>query len=72
MTHDELLTTAIEWLRKFEPKLPDRIRDVTIDRLPERRVRDAVVIDFDSDADRGSIQVLLERDTPKAKTQGPV
>jgi hypothetical protein len=63
MTHDELITKAIEWLRKIEPRMPERIRDVTVDRLPKRRVRDAVVIDFSSEADCGTIQVVIERDT---------
>jgi len=65
MTHTELLNKAIEWLRKLEPRIPERIRDVTVDRLPKRRVRDAVVIDFESDDDIGSIQVTMERDTGK-------
>ncbi len=63
MTHDELIARAIEWLRKFEPRMPDRLRGVTAERLPKRRVRDAVVIDFTSDEDRGRIQVVMERDT---------
>jgi hypothetical protein len=63
MTHDELVAKAIEWLRRFEAKMPDRLRGVTTDRLPKRRVREAVVIDFTSDDDRGSIRVVMERDT---------
>ena len=62
MTHEELTTKAIEWLRKFESKLPDQVHDVTVDRLPKRRLRDAVVIEFSSDEDRGKIQIVLERD----------
>lgn len=57
------MAKAIEWLRKTESKLPERIRDVRVDRLPNRRMRDAVVIDFTGDGDQGSIQVVLERDT---------
>ncbi len=63
MTDDELLGKAIELLRKLEAKLPDNVRDVTVDRLPKRRLRDAVVIDFSSEEDRGSIQIVLERET---------
>jgi len=64
MTQDELLTKAIEVLRKLQPQMKsDRIRDVTVDRLPKRRVRDAVVIDFESDENVGKIQVTMERDT---------
>jgi hypothetical protein len=65
MTHDELTAKAIEWLRKIEPKMPERIRSVTVDRLPKRRVRDAVVIDFSSDDNIGTIQVVVERETGK-------
>jgi hypothetical protein len=63
MTDDELITKAIEWLRKFDSHLPEQIHDVTVDRLPKRRLRDAVVIDFTSEEDRGTIQVVLERET---------
>jgi hypothetical protein len=63
MTHDELLAKAIEWLRKWESRLPERVRDVTVDRLPKRRIRDAVVIDFESDDNRGKIRITLDRDT---------
>lgn len=67
MTHDGLLNKAIESLRKLEPRMRtnERVRDVTVDRLPKRRVRDAVVIDFESDDNNGSIQVTMERDTGK-------
>ncbi|MBI5686453.1 MAG: hypothetical protein HZC54_15380 [Verrucomicrobia bacterium] len=63
MTNEELLAKAIECLRGFTRVAPDPIRDVTVDRLPKRRFRDAVVIDFSSDEDRGKIQIVLERDT---------
>jgi hypothetical protein len=63
MTHDELAAKAIDWLRRIEPRMPDRLRGVTADRLPKRRVCEAVVIDFTSDEDRGSIQVVMERDS---------
>ena len=63
MSNDELLTKAMELLRELEPDLPEEIRDVTVDRLPIRRFRDAVVIDFSSDMDRGTIQLTLEKDT---------
>ena len=63
MTHEELLSKALEALRKLEPRMPEQVRDVTVDRLPKRQVRDAVVIDFKSDENVGSIQVTMERDT---------
>jgi hypothetical protein len=63
MTNEELVQKAIEWLRKMEPKLPERVRDVTVDRLPKRCVRDAVVIDFTTDEHHGAIRVVMERDT---------
>ena len=67
MTHEELLNKAMEALRKLEPQMQrhERIRGVTVDRLPKRRVRDAVVINFKSDEDVGSIEVTMERDTGK-------
>ena len=63
MTHDELLAKAIERLRIIEPMMTERMRDVTAARLPKRRFRDAVVIDFSSDENRGTIQVVMERET---------
>jgi len=63
MTHDELILKAIEWLGRLEPTMPDSIRGVTPDRLPKRRLRDAVVIDFTSDEERGSIRVVMDRET---------
>src|SRR5262249_2645761 len=63
MTDEELVTKAVEWLQRFESKMPDRLHGVTADRLPKRRIRDAVVIDFTSDEDRGSIRVVMERET---------
>jgi hypothetical protein len=61
MTHEELLTKAIEWLRKMEPRLPKRVTDLS--GLPKSRVRDAVVIDFESDEGPASIQITLDRET---------
>jgi hypothetical protein len=79
MTHDELITKAEEWLRKIEREMPECMRDGSVDQMPKRQVRDAVVIDFSSDEDIGTIQVVMERDTgapigathtpPKTKNQ---
>ena len=47
MTHDELLAKAIEHLRAAESRrtnTPEPLRDVAVDLLPRRRVRDAVVV----------------------------
>lgn len=63
MTHDELINKAIESLRKLEPRMSEAVRGVTVDRLPKRRVRDAAVIDFESDENVGRIQVTMESDT---------
>jgi hypothetical protein len=63
MTHEELLTKAIEWLRAMEPRLPERFRHLTVDCLPKHRVRDAVVIEFGGDENRGRIQITLDRET---------
>jgi len=46
-------------------RMQEGVCDVTVDRLPKRRVRDAVVIDFESDENVGRIQVTMERDTGK-------
>ena len=63
MTHDELLAKAIRWLREMKPKLPDSVQHATVDQLPKRRIRDAVVIEFESDENRDKIQITLDRDT---------
>jgi hypothetical protein len=65
MTNHELLTKAIEWLHKQEqdPNWPELLRHVTVDRLPNRSIRDAVSISFSSAEDRGKIQVVLDRET---------
>jgi hypothetical protein len=63
MTHEELLTKAIEWLRAREPRLPKRFRRLTVDCLPKSRVRDAVVIEFEADDNRGRIQITVDKET---------
>ncbi len=63
MTRKELVAKAIECLRKIEPELPDGLRDISVDQLPKRRIRSAVVINFSSDENRGSIEVFMDRDT---------
>ena len=63
MTDDELIAKAIGWLRKIEPELPDHLRFVTVDQLPKRRIRTAVIIDFSSDEERDGIEVWMEPDT---------
>jgi hypothetical protein len=63
MSHDELIAKAIEWLRRIEREMPDGMLGGSVDKMPKRQVRDAVVIDFSSDEDIGTIQVVMERDT---------
>jgi hypothetical protein len=66
MTNDELLTKAIEKLRALEARrtdTPERLRAVTVDQLPKRRIRDAVVIDFERDEKGGRIQIFMDRES---------
>ena len=67
MTHDELLAKAIEHLRAVESRrknTPERLATVTVDLLPRRRVRDAVVVYLESDSpDGGHIQAVLDRES---------
>ena len=66
MTNDELLAKAIEKLRTLEKRgedVPDKLRTVTVDQLPKRRVRDAVVIDFERDQSSGRIQIFMDRES---------
>ncbi len=66
MTNEELLTKAIEKLRALEARrtdIPERLRTVTVDQLPKRRVRDAVVIDFERDEKGGRIQIFMDRES---------
>ena len=63
MTHDELLARAVEKLRKLEARrkdVPERLRTVTVDQLPKRRIRDAVVIEFEGGAAGARIQIFME------------
>lgn len=66
MTNDELLAKAIKKLRTLEKRrkdVPDKLRTVTVDQLPKRRVRDAVVIDFERDEKGGRIQIVMDRES---------
>ena len=66
MTDDELLAKAIEKLRELEARrtnIPERLRAVTVDQLPKRRIRDAVVIDFEQDEKDGRIQIFMDRES---------
>lgn len=66
MTDDDLLTKAIEKLRALEERgkdVPERLRTITVDQLPRRRIRDAVVIDFERDEGGGRIQVFMDRES---------
>ena len=65
MTDDELLAKAIERLRAMEARrkdVPEELRAVTVDTLPKRRIRDAVVIDFERDEAGGRIQIVMDRE----------
>ena len=66
MTNDELLAKAIEKLRTLERRrkaVPDKLRTVTVDQLPKRRIRDAVVIDFERDESGGRIRIFMDRES---------
>ena len=67
MTHDELVAKAIEHLRSVEArrKIPlEKLRSLSVDQLPKRRVRDAVVVYFESaDEGGGRIQAFLDRES---------
>ena len=67
MTHDELLAKAVEHLRSREARrkdAPERLRAIVVDQLPKRRVRDAVVIYFESaEAGGGRIQAFIDRES---------
>ena len=66
MTDDELLTKAIEKLRAMEARrkdVPERLRAVTVNQLRKRRIRDAVVIDFEGDEAGGRIQIFMDRES---------
>jgi len=66
MTDEELLTKAIEKLQALEARrtdVPERLKTVTVDQLPKRRMRDGVVIDFERDEKGGRIQIFLDRES---------
>ena len=67
MTHDELLEKAIVYLRSVEARrkdAPECLRRIAVDQLPKRRVRDAVVVYFESEeVGGGRIQAFLDRDS---------
>jgi hypothetical protein len=66
MTNDELLTKAIEKLRILEERrkdVPEKLRTVTVDQLPKRRIRDAVVIDCEREEAGGRIQIFMDRES---------
>ncbi len=66
MTNDELVIRAVEKLRMLEERrknVPEKLRTVTVDQLPKRRVRDAVVIDFEREQGGGRIQILMDRES---------
>jgi hypothetical protein len=70
MTHDQLIAKAVERLRKTEDtfdrlndKVPADIRRLKVDEMLKRTIRDAVVICFESDDDRGRIEVVMDSQT---------
>jgi hypothetical protein len=65
MSDDELVAKAIEKLRALEARrteAPERLKALTVDRLPNRSVRDAAVIYFKSDDAVGHIKVVMDRE----------
>ena len=68
MTDDELLAKAIEKLRALEARCadaPETLGTVTVDQLPKRCIRDAVVIDFERDEKSGRIRTFMDRESGK-------
>jgi hypothetical protein len=66
MTHDELLASAIEHLRRLEARLKNaspNLSAIKVDQLLTRRIRDAVVIYFDGDDECGRIIAVVDRQT---------
>jgi hypothetical protein len=63
MTDDELITSVVASLRRLESRADeDEIaeRKVSVDSLPRRRIRGATVR-FESDSNRGHIEVVVDR-----------
>ena len=67
MTHDELVAKAIVHLRSVEARRkapPEKLRSLSVDQLPKRRIRDAVVVYFESAEEGGGrIQAFLDRES---------
>ena len=66
MTHDELLASAIEHLRRLEARCKNaspNLSVIKVDQLLKRRVRDAVVINFEGDDECGHIVAVVDRET---------
>jgi len=63
MTHEELIAKAVERVRLYERhagKVPEKVRGLTVDKLPRRTVREAAVVYFESDCTTGRIEVVLD------------
>lgn len=70
MTHEELLTMAVDSLRKsqrgFErlgDKVSPEVRRLKVDEMLKRTICDAVVIKFEADDERGRIEVVMDSNT---------
>jgi hypothetical protein len=69
MTHDELIEKAVERLRKVEglfersDKVPSEMRRLKADEMHKRTIREAVFIRFEADDNRGSIELVMDRET---------
>jgi len=70
MTHEELLAAAVDRLRKtertferFGDKVSQDVLRLKVDEMPKRTIRDAVVICFEADDNRGRIEVVMDSQT---------
>jgi hypothetical protein len=66
MTDDQLISKAVKRLRLLESRCAERpspLQDVSVDLLPNRRIRDAVVIYFECDDSPAKIQVFMDRES---------
>lgn len=69
MTNDELIEKAVERLRTVErliersDKVPSAMRRLKADEMHKRTIREALFIRFEADDDRGSIEVVMDRET---------
>ena len=60
MTHEQLIALARDRAKDFSGLSE---ADVTLEILPKVRVREAVVVCFESDEHEGRIEVYMDKDT---------